>query len=337
LALALALAIDHGSGRTQNEPMKASSCNSRRAHHPAAAIGLVVLLVAPLLGCATDSFEKLKKQAAHAVVVLQRDQDADSLAAAAIIRGSYMFGNDPDSALSLMARATAVAPDRADLAWLRATMCQHSPTCDVRPLDARLRALDPVNGAGWMGELARAWTAKDDAGTNEALRAIAQTERVDIYYTTLEAKLIPKVAEAGSIPLEDASVAVVGALADVAIPMYASAGNACKGERITQADVLGLCQGVARALANGDAVTTEMVGLAIAKRVWPEDSPQWKAAMDARRVYEYRSKLLLEVDSTSGTWSMSRTLALCSQYRRQQDVFKAELIDAGKDPDPPGP
>ncbi len=104
-----------------------------------------------------------------------------------------------------------------------------------------------------------------------------------------------------------------------------------------QADVLDLCQGVAGAFENGDTVVTEMVGVAIAKRVWPEDSPQWKAAADARRVYEYRSKLLLEVDSTAGAVNMNRYIALCTQYRREQDVFRAELVDAGKNPDPRAP
>ena len=188
-----------------------------------------------------------------------------------------------------------------------------------------------------MGELDRAWTAKDDERTSAALKAIGQTNRVDVYYTTLIARLTPKIAETAAISLDETSIAVVGALASEAIPPYASASRACKGERLTHDNVLTLCQGVARAFESGDTVITEMIGVAIAKRVWPEDSPQWKAAADARRVYDYRSKLVLEVDFTSGAVNIKRYIALCSEYRREQDVLRAELIDAGKNPDPPAP
>ena len=306
-----------------------------RAWPRATAIGLVALLAGLTAACSTDSFGTLKKNVARAGVALQRENDADSLAAAALLRSSYMFGNNPDRALPLIARATAAAPERADLAWLHAAICQQRPPCDAQPLEARLRTLDAANGAGWLGELVRAWTAKDTERINEALRAISQTDRVDAYYTSLLARLTPKVAEAGSISLDEASVAVIGALAGETISTYLSASQACKGERLTQADVLKLCQGVARAFENGDTSITEMIGIAIAKRVWPEDSPQWKAAADARRVYEYRSKLLLEVDSTSGGVNINRYIALCRQYRREQEVFRAELVDAGKNPDPP--
>jgi len=38
-------------------------------------------------------------------------------------------------------------------------------------------------------------------------------------------------------------------------------------------------------------------GVAIAKRVWPENSPEWKVAAEERRVYDYRSKLYSKLDS----------------------------------------
>jgi hypothetical protein len=41
-------------------------------------------------------------------------------------------------------------------------------------------------------------------------------------------------------------------------------------------------RGIAKALQNGDTYITKMIGVAIAKRVWPEDSPEWKAAAEDR-------------------------------------------------------
>jgi hypothetical protein len=90
----------------------------------------------------------------------------------------------------------------------------------------------------------------------------------------------------------------------------------------------------ARAFERGDAYITQMLGVAIAKRVWPEDSPQWKVAAEEQQVYEYRSKLWSVVD----LWDQrhaERYLALCSQNRREQDVLLAQLIVSGKDPNPP--
>lgn len=77
-----------------------------------------------------------------------------------------------------------------------------------------------------------------------------------------------------------------------------------------------------------------MIGVAIAKRVWPQDSPEWKAASEARRVYDYRSKLWLKLDLPDNA-HIGEYLALCSKYRREQDLWLAQIIAAGGDPNPP--
>jgi hypothetical protein len=41
-------------------------------------------------------------------------------------------------------------------------------------------------------------------------------------------------------------------------------------------------------------------------------------------------------DATPDATKINRYIALCGQYRREQDVFRAELVDAGKNPDPSG-
>jgi hypothetical protein len=296
----------------------------------------VCAVLLTLLQACASSFDRVKSHTSRSVSVLEHQQDADSLAAAALLTSSDLFGKDPKRASSLIARATAAAPDRADLAWLRARICEEAPPCDAQPFDLRVRALDPSNGAVWLGALARSWDAKDDAGTNEALSAIGQTDRVDVYYTGLVAKLTPKIAQAGSISVSEASVPLIGTLASLTIPAYQSASTACKGDRLNQDGVVSLCQGLARAFENGDSFITQMVGVAIAKRVWPENSPEWQAAVDARQLYEYRTKLWAELPLQTDA-GVDRYIALCSQYRREQDVLRAELVDAGKSPDPPKP
>jgi hypothetical protein len=301
----------------------------------------ISLAVLPMLlqGCASSE-DRLNREISRSVVTLERQRDADSLAAAALLSGNDIFAKghrDQKHAASLIARATSAAPDRPDLAWLQAALCEQTPSCDALPFEVRVRELDPTNGVGWLGELARSWAANDEAGTNKALEAIAQSDRVDIYYTRLIAKLTPKVAEAGSISLDEASVAVVGALAMETIPTYPPASKACKGDRLNQAEVVSFCRGLARSFENGDSFMTEMVGVAIAKRVWPENSPEWQAAVDARRRFDYQGKMLIELAANAGAERVPNHISLCGQYRREQDVFRAQLVAAGINPDPPKP
>jgi hypothetical protein len=87
--------------------------------------------------------------------------------------------------------------------------------------------------------------------------------------------------------------------------------------------------------ANALAHITEMIGVAVAKRVWPGDSREWQAADAARRTYDYRSRLFVELHARETGQSMKRYLALCGENRREQDVFRRQIIDAGLNPDPP--
>jgi hypothetical protein len=256
--------------------------------------------------------------------------DADSLAAAGIMS----IGSRRDDALPLLVRAVAASPDRADLAWLQALRCAQVASCDPALIERRLRELDPANGAGWWGAITRAGAAHDTEGTDAALAAISRSERVDIYWTSLISHLGRALARTKSMSLEESEVAMIGYLAAQAIPAYQYISTSCKGEHLQQPGVIEVCRGVAKALQNGDTYITEMIGVAIAKRVWPEDSPEWRAAAEERRVYDYRSELYPKLEQRALTHP-DDYLTLCSQNRREQDVFAAQLVAAGYDRNPP--
>jgi len=226
-----------------------------------------------------------------AAALLEKRADADSLAAAGLLRSSE---GKPGVAVALLARATAVAPARADLAWLRIQICREVSDCDPELEEARLRTLDPSNGVGWLNALARANAFRDEVAKVTMLMAIAHTERVDLYWTTLIAHLTRAVADTQKIPLSEALVDVIGLLAAQAIPAYGTVSKLCKGERLNGTDVLQNCRAVALAFERGDTDITEMIGVAIAKRAWPMDSVEWKAATEARRAYAYRSQLWIQ-------------------------------------------
>jgi hypothetical protein len=80
-----------------------------------------------------------------------------------------------------------------------------------------------------------------------------------------------------------------------------------------------------------------MLGVSIAKRVWPQHSTEWNAALDARRVYDYRSQQLAKL----GDWDyvtssgVKRLVALLETLPREQDVMIARLRAHHIDPTPP--
>lgn len=301
---------------------------------PANAVGLgfLILLIASSAACASSDAQlaKADKHTERVIAVLAKATDADSLAALGIMS----IGKHSEDAQRFMARAVAASPDRADLVWLQALRCAQLPPCDPLPIEQRLRVLDPTNGAGWWGAVARAAAAHDITGTDASLLAISHAERVDVYWTTLIAHLSRAVANTKRMSVQESDVAVIGYLAAEAIPAYQYISSSCKGDHLQQPGVTEICRGVARALQNGDTYITEMIGVAIAKRVWPEDSPEWKAAAEQRRVYDYRSKLYLRLEERALAHP-DEYLDLCAKNRRESDLFAAQLIAAGYDPNPP--
>jgi len=174
-------------------------------------------------------------QLIRAAASLIKRTDADSLAAA----GLLSLSTNQKNALALIARAMEAEPGRADLAWLQAQVCRTITSCDPEPIERRLRELDPSNGAGWLGVLARANSSKNDDARDAALAAIGHSDRVDIYWTTLIARLTRATVKTKAMSLPEAEVLIIGILAAQAIPAYSAASNSCKGERLQRAEISG--------------------------------------------------------------------------------------------------
>jgi len=267
------------------------------------------------------------------IAFLSKRSDPDSLAAAGVL----LLRTQADQGLLLLARATAAAPSRVDLAWLQIQVCLRIPSCASQPMEVHLRTLDPSNGAGWLGALNRAESAGDASAKGAALLHISHADRVAIYWTTLISRLTPAVARAGVLPLPQAEVAVIGMLAAADIPPYKIIADYCIRGQLADDQDVALCRGIGRALERGDTYATELIGIAIARHVWPENSAEWKAAAYARSVYEYRTNLLahLEAHVALDRHAAEGYLALCAKYPREQDVARARLLEAGEKPDPP--
>jgi hypothetical protein len=296
---------------------------------------LVPLSLAVLCGCATTPKTATGKTELHiqqAIAILAKASDADSLASAALLN----LEGHPDRAWPLIERAVAKEPGRPDLVWLEIEICQVTAHCVPSPFETRLQLLDGANGFGWMGSLARATAAKDDSARLVALTAISRSERFDIYWTSLNARLALAIIRTKKLSFLEAQQTVVGGLVSRILPAYSILSGACKSDRLEDPGVLTACRGVANSLERGDTYLTEMIGVQIAQSVWPENASEWQAAAQARRVYEYTSGRWVKVTGGLAEATMAeRYLLLCAQYHREQDVWRAQLIDAGERPDPP--
>jgi hypothetical protein len=296
----------------------------------------VVMFLLTLLLPACTTARTQQRHFNQAVTGLAQRTDADSLAAAAVLSSFTRPQPRPDTAYALLGGAVAAAPERADLAWLSIQFCRDIPACDPEPEVQRLRLLDPSNGAGWLNAVTRANAADDEAAKIAALSALARTERVDIYWTTLIVHLTRALAATHLVPLNQALGDVMGAVGGRAHPAYMPTLSLCKGERLDNDEVLQDCRRVASAFEQGDTFLTEIIGLTIAQRVWPADSPEWKAAEEETRVARYRMRTASNyaLHSWHGARWARQYLSLCEQNRREQDVHLGEIIRAGQNPDP---
>ena|SRR5450631_87124 len=299
-------------------------------------IGLAAILCT---GCANDG---VRHQAAYDRKIQRTEQllittgDADSLAAAAML--SIGPKVDPAQRLTLIARAVAEAPDRPDLLWLNVRLCTQVEGCNSEPLEAQLRALDPDNGAAWFDSIGRAGKRNDVVAVRKNLVAIATSTRFDTYWNATIVHVTNAILKTHTMDLSTAFVTTIGMASAMAIPAYQTIVNACKGDSLLDSDVLNTCRQVSSVMRGGDTCLTEMIGVAIAKRAWPEGSAEYVDAFSAKRVAHYR----MDTDGKIGlhhSWNFSqyaaKRLQLMTENKTEQEVNLAEILNAKLNPNPP--
>ena len=297
--------------------------------------GLLALLLGACGSDGTRQESSLERKLPPALKTLQAKGDADSLAAAAIL--TEWPKDDAAKQLALLTRAATLAPSRADLAWLQLESCGRVDSCDPAPLATRLHALDEENGAAWGLLLTRAAKAGDEGAVSKYLSAIASTKRFDIYWNPSIARLSDAVSDGHAMGMPTALAAVIGTEAALAIPAYQHLSNACKPPALQEPGRPETCRRISEVLRNGDTYITEMIGVAIAKRVWPDDSEEYAGAVAARRLAQYRMKTMASIlpDSFRTDAEAKQYVTLLATHRTEQEVATAVITAAGKSLDPP--
>jgi hypothetical protein len=289
-------------------------------------------------GCATDG---VRQQASFDRKVQRTEQlliaagDADSLAAAAML--SIGPTDNPVQRLTLIERAVSEAPDRPDLVWLNIRLCAQVDGCNSQPLEAQLRALSPDNGAAWFDSIGRAGRRNDVIEVRKDLAAIAGSRLFDTYWNTTIVHVTDAILKTHTMDSPTAFVASIGIASALALPAYQTIVNACKGDQLQDPDVLRSCRQVSTVMRGGDTYITEMIGIAIAKRAWPEGSPEHVDAISAKRTAHYRMQAdgKLSLHRFLSSDYVEKHLQLMMEKTTEQDVVVAELVNAKMNPNPP--
>lgn len=250
--------------------------------------------------------------------------DADSLAAAAEL--TDWSRTNESRRFALLTRAATLAPDRADLVWLEIEACRRINTCDSTPFVATLHRLDPDNGAAWASLLDAASERGDAVAINRYLGAIADSKRFDIYWNASIAHLTAAVLKVGTMDASTALTTLIGTEAALALPPYKNISQACKAPATEDARRLNSCRSIATVMRSGDTYLTEMMGIAIAKQVWPESSAEFMDAVAARRLAEYRMR---SVTSPHTNAEALEYLKLLTTHRAEQEAGLAVITGGG--------
>ena len=170
-------------------------------------------------------------------------------------------------------------------------------------------------------------------------------ERFDIYWNSIVSKMAlvasadvaahlgPTTPDVVTTSLND----VIGWLSAVDLPRFAPLSESCSAARTTNPTIAARCAKIANVLMNGDSYIAESVGLGIAERLAPANSPQ--AAQIAERIKRARYQRDIAGQIIAGQLERDKfsreLIKLMATQRREQDVFLA-VIRWGGQPTEPG-
>ena len=297
-----------------------------------------------------------RREAQAATRRLLRNGGPDALAAAAllvpfsaprIVHGRLAPPADATQRLAWLARAVARAPQRPDLLLLEISQCRAwRQTCDLTALDARLRALDPNNGAGWLDALVSAAKSNNRAGIDAALAAIGRTSRIDSYYTHLTAQLTNALHEIGGEPVMEALSRVDSQLPSELFDGIVALASVCNPHAGLSARRVDLCRTASVALEQGDTLLASIEGSTIARQLWPAGTVQHLQAAATLRQLLYMEKqshqlmfppgrrLRTLLDVVDGRY-FERLARWDAAFASESEVLRAQLLHAGLRADPP--
>jgi len=267
------------------------------------------------------------------VTAPKASSSADAQAAEAL--AVFELQRDGARAWSLISGATSQAPNRADLAYLQASLCQLMEGCQPEPYEARVRKLDPGNGAIWMRALAEAQRQKETTVEAQILDAIGHAQRFDVYWNPLVASItFARIAKGSGA--NAALSETIDWLGSTIVPQFQPLTLACSRTRTTEQPWAERCRRAARVLMNSDTYIAESIGTVLAQQVAMQPTEQTQLKERARtsrylwRTYAELTNSQVERDKFS-----LQLLELMRKLRREQDVQLAVVRWARRPVTPP--
>jgi hypothetical protein len=304
---------------------------NRPPFHPALAALLLVLAA-----CAAPSPQR--GSAAQTASARAPSGNPDDLAGEAL---QALAESDGQRALTAIARANVVAPNRPELAWLHARMCTMIPRCEPEPVEARLRKLAPDNGVVWLGQLERAQARHDKRVEEQILEAMSNAQQFDLYWTRLVWRLSEarkaRLIEAGKPatppqPLTAALDATTEALSSAVVPAFKPLTTACGQDRTQDPATHTRCERIAQTMQRSDTTLVEGLGLAMAQRLATPASPGAIVLDERVATLSYRSQAAGAVvrEQVERDRFSAQLIELMKKLPREQDVSVAILRWAGQ-------
>lgn len=297
-----------------------------------------LLCVLALAGCAhakrdgTDA-DAFRAERTREVEVLVAHPTPTNLAAAAFLAvPGDLIGRQP---LELIARAEALAPQRAELAWVHLAICERLKCEAKEQIEARLQEMDPDNGFVWTADLEHAQSSGSAVAVTAAIARIGAGPRMTFYWNQLEVMMVDALAVANPSQIGTRGTVAIGVLAAQAIPALQPMSKACRLEQLNLLGRRAACEALVARMEQSSTVLTQSLAISMQERWWPAGSPQREVVRAKRRRLDY----LMTMSSRIRWWRMNRDMAVridaARKTDREEDVELAMIKSFGLPPEPP--
>ena len=263
--------------------------------------------------------------------------DARSLATAAMLvqTANRPEGIDGLHGIDLAERAALASPGDRAIGWIRFRVCELTPGCDVPGAATTLRWTDADNAAPWLSTLAAAMKDKDDQAQDRALAGLSEGKRFYLYWNPAAVlvfdayKAVGITGPRGGATSDHARLDLAAALsASIVVPAFRPLMDACRETQGRQRR-REFCIKIAGLLQRADAVSSQLEGYAIQRRLYAPDSKEARSATDHQKNLESRKATAGKFETAFLPWFNNRLalhrLALMRQFPREEDVLNAVL------------
>ncbi len=298
-----------------------------------------LLCVLALAGCAhakgdgTDA-DVFRAERTRQVEVLVAHPTPTNLAAAAfLVESGDLIGRRP---LELIAQAEALAPQRAELAWVHLAICERLKCEAKEQIEVHLQEIDADNGFVWAADLEHAQSSGSVVAVTAAIARIGASPRMTFYWNQLEVMMVDALAVASpSQSLATRGTEAIGVLAAQAIPPLQPMSKACRLEQLSLPGRRAACEALVARMEQSSTVLTQSLAISMQERWWPAGSPQREVLRAKRRRLDY----LMTTSSRIRWWRMNRDMAVridaARTTDREEDVELAIIKLFGLPPEPP--